>query len=327
MVDETKHGILVEENTTALQLAATISNKIGLVDYSHFALFEIKGEEERCLAPDERPVFISERWSSPQISLKSSVDVSNGSFMENRLMFKKKIFVRDEDEQDVKDHDKVAKHLLYLQAHNSVIEGEYPCSWEDAVRLAVLHTQIIYNDHNPTTHIPGFFGPNIVNFIPKPLLQSKPTKEWEALIFKGHMSKRGLPSEEAETEYLNIVKAWPHYGTKYFKNCRVLSKTKLPQKVMIGVNLDGIVLANNKDKEQMLGTHMYTDLLSWTHSTQNGAANTFTFEVSSNGSDPVKYSFETRHADAINDLVQTYVDVLVYMIKLDIGHETASPRE
>jgi len=235
--------------------------------------------------------------------------------------------VRDEDEQDVKDYDKNAKHLLYLQALNDVITGEYPCSPDDAVKLAALQTQVIYGDHNPANHVPGFFGPNLINYIPKPLIAQKQGKEWETAIFKVHATKKGLPTEEAETEYLNTVKVWPHYGTRYFKNCRVLTKHKLPQKVMIGVNLDGIVLANNKEKDQIISTHLYTDLLSWTTAPQNGAQTAFTFEVSANGSDPVKYSFETRQADAINDLVQSYVDVLIYMIKLDIGHETASPRE
>jgi len=325
MVDETKHGLMIDENTTAQQLAANISQKIGLTDYSHFAIFEVKGDEERCLAPEEKPGYLSDRWS-PQIPLKASVEVGAGSSTENRLVFKKKIFVRDEDEQDVKDFDKVAKHMLYLQAHHSVIDGEYPCSVEDALKLAALQTQVIYGDHNPSNHVPGFFGANVSNFIPKQILPAKSTKEWEALIFKGHMAKKGLPTDEAETEYLNTVKAWPHYGTKYFQNCRLGGKHKLPAKVMIGVNLDGIVLTNNKDKNDILGNYLYTDLLSWTTSSQN-ALSQFSFEVSIGGSDPIKYVFDTKHAEAINDLVQSYVDVLIYMIKLDIGHETVSPRE
>ena len=69
-----------------------------------------------------------------------------------------------------------------------------------------------------------------------------------------------------------------------------------------------------------------SQLLSWS-TTHSGAAGTFSFEVTGPNGEIVKYSFETKHADAINDLVQSYVDVLINMIKLDIGHETASPRE
>lgn len=327
MVDDTKHGFgVTDENTTAAQLIKSIATKIGLKDDNHFALFEIKGEEERCLGPDEKPVMVSDKLST-STSLKNSFEPSS-TVPEQRLVFKKKIFVRDEDELDSREYDYVAKHLLYIQAHHNVIEGEYPCTVEDAWKLGGLQMQVIYGNHNSETHVTGFFGPNLNKFVPKPLLPLKTSKEWETLILKSHSQRKGLPSEDAETEYLNIVKSWSYYGTKYFKNCRTISKNKqLPQKVMIGVNLDGIVLANYKDKEQQFGIYYFTDLLLWT-TTHNGAApGTFTFEVAGPNNEPVKYSFETKHADAINDLVQSYVDVLINMIKLDIGHETASPRE
>jgi len=327
-VDETKHGFVVEENITALQLSKEVAKKIRLTDDSHYAIFETRGVEERCMSPEEKPVLISEKWSPTTTTtvLKNSVDPANNN-AEFRLVFKKKIFTRGEDEPDAKDIDEMDKHMLYIQALHDVIEGEYPCSPEDAVKLAALQTQVIYGDHNATTHVPGFFGASLGSFIPKVLMPQKPAKEWETLIFKAHLGKKGLPAGDAETDYLNIVKAWPHYGTKYFKNCRPLSKNKLPQKVMIGVNLDGIIIANNKDKDQSFNTYFYADLLSWSTSHNNGAQSTFTFEVcSTNNNDATKYVFETRHADALNDLVQSYVDVLIQMIRMDIG-ETTSPRE
>jgi hypothetical protein len=328
MVDETKHGFGVDEHATSAQLIKEVAVKIALKEDQHFALFEVRGDEERCLAADEKPAAVVERWAQLMPStLKNSADPTNNNLGEFRLVFKKKIFVRDEDESDSRDYDKVAKHLLYIQALHSVIEGEYTCTPEDAVKLAGLQMQVIYGNYNASTHMPGFFGQNLSSFVPKPLMPLKPTKEWELLIVASHKIRTGMSSEEAEMEYLNIVKSWPLYGTKYFKNCKLTTKNKLlPQKVNIGVNLDGIVLANHKDKEQQLGVYYFTDLLSWS-TTHNGAQSTFTFEVAGQNNEPVKYTFETKHAEAINDLVQSYVDVLINMIKLDIGHETASPRE
>jgi len=330
MVDETtKHGFVIEEQTTSAQLIKDVAVKIGLKEDNHFALFEVRGEDERCLSPEEKPAAVVDRWAQliPS-SLKSSAEPLSSNLGEFRLVFKKKIFVRDEDEQDTRDYDKVAKHLLYIQALHSVIEGEYQCSPDDAVKLAGLQMQVIYGNYSADTHMPGFFGQNLTSFVPKPLMPLKPSKEWEILILKAHMIRKGMQAEEAETEYLNIVKSWPLYGTKYFKNCKLITKNKqLPQKVNIGVNLDGIVLANYKDKEQQLGVYYFTDLLSWSTTHNSAQSSTFTFEVGGPNCEPVKYSFETKHADAINDLVQSYVDVLINMIKLDIGHETASPRE
>jgi len=314
------YGFGIDTHTTATQLCELAAKKVGLVDHSQFAIYEVKNDEERCLSADDWPCSIVEKWSPASLS-KNGSETSAAS--ESRLVFKKKIFVRDEDEQD-KSCDLAERQMLYIQALHNVIDGEYPCTVEEAEKLAALHTQVTCGDHNPTTHIPGYFGPqNLSNFIPKPLMSLKPTKEWESRIFKLHQNYKGVGGEDAKNMYLSIVKGWSYYGTQYFKNCRNISKSKaLPPKVMIGVNVDGIVLASSKEKKDQVGCFLFTDLISW--SSQNGPCGTFSFECGS-PNDSTKYSFETKYAWAISDLIQSYVDVLVQAIKLDI--ETSSPKE
>lgn len=69
------------------------------------------------------------------------------------FILKKKIYLRDDDREML---DAAAKHHVYLQALWSVIESEYPCTIEDAVRLAGLQVQIVYGDHKPGSHTTGF---------------------------------------------------------------------------------------------------------------------------------------------------------------------------
>jgi len=310
---ESKHGLMVEDTITAAQLVEVTANKVHLNDWSHFAIFENRGDEERCLGVEEKPVFISEKWTT-------SLKTSNDNLIEPKFVFKKKVFLRDEDEFDTVDP--VAKHLSYIQTVHSVIEGEYPCSIEDSIALAGLQTQVIYGAHNPANHVSGFFGQNLKNFVPKLLLPLKPAKEWETLIFKNHVKRLGMSSEDAKSEYLATVKQWPFYGTTYFKGCRTISKSKnIPPKLALGINLDGIVLVSNKDKQQTISQHPFTDLLSW-----NVLQDSFTFEFGTTN-DFTKYSFATTHAHAINDLMQSYVDALLQMIKVEIGNATTSPRE
>lgn len=45
MVDETKHGLMVEESITAMQLVKEVAKKIRLDDDTHFAIFETRGTE------------------------------------------------------------------------------------------------------------------------------------------------------------------------------------------------------------------------------------------------------------------------------------------
>jgi myosin-7 len=86
------------------------------------------------------------------------------------------------------------------------------------------------------------------NFIPKALINSKKPQEWEALILKQHATCRGKSVEDAKTEYLDIVKQWPYYGTTFYPPCKAINCKNLPNKVIIGVNFEGIRLLKSRNK-------------------------------------------------------------------------------
>jgi len=298
MIDEKFKSFAIDENASVDQLRAAVIEKLELVEDGSFALFEKKDDIERCLEPDERPCELVNEWGNAE----KKKDVS-----EPKILFKKKIFLRDDD-REMKDP--IAKHYLYIQALYSVIESEYPCSVDDALILAGLQVQVTYGDHNPSTHVVGFLAHNLHNFIPKQLFPLKSAKEWEALIFKAHARTTGKSADDAKGEYLDIVKLWPYYGTTFYPPCKTVSsgKNKLPAKVVIGVNAEGILLLKAKDKE-LISTHPFTEVCSWASS-----ANTFAFEFGST-SESTKYSFDTKLGAIIASTIQTYIDILVQMLK------------
>lgn len=57
-------------------------------------------------------------------------------------------------------------------------------------QLAGLQVQVVYGDHNPTTHVPGFLTNNkdIANFIPIELYPQRKPAAWEEAILKGQLS-------------------------------------------------------------------------------------------------------------------------------------------
>lgn len=181
---------------------------------------------------------------------------------------------------------------------------------DDALILAGLQVQVTYGDHNPSTHVVGFLAHNLHNFIPKQLFPQKPAKEWESLIFKAHAKTTGKSADDAKGEYLDIVKLWPYYGTTFYPPCKTVSsgRAKLPSKVVIGVNAEGILLLKARDKE-LISTHPFTEVCSWASS-----ANSFGFEYGST-SESTKYSFDTKHGAIIASTIQTYIDILVQMLK------------
>lgn len=69
------------------------------------------------MEPDEKPCELVNEWG-----LNDKEKKKDGS--EPKILFKKKIFLRDDDNEM---KDTVAKHYIYIQALYSVIESEYPC--------------------------------------------------------------------------------------------------------------------------------------------------------------------------------------------------------
>jgi len=220
------------------------------------------------------------------------------------FVFKKKIFLRD-DTNEMKDT--TAKHFVYSQALYSVIESEYPCSQEESIKLAGLQLQITYGDHKPATHNVGFLTQNLKKFIPTDLFSKQKPTEWEAMIFKAHASNTGKTEDESKTEYLDIVKQFPFYGTTFYPPCKSIGNKKLPNKVIIGINAEGILLLK-KDKE-LVSTHPFTEICSWASS-----STTFAFEFGSQ-TESQKYTFETKQGAIIAATIQTYIDILVEILK------------
>jgi myosin-7 len=302
-MDDSIRAFAVEENWTAEQLKATVVERMGMKEDSCFFIFERKDGWERCLEPEEKPCELMTLWGSD-----SNPPPSKGP----AFVFKKKIFLRD-DEREISDL--IAKHHVFIQAQHSVIESEYPCNAEDAVKLAGLQVQIVYGDHKPGTHTVGFLSANLRQFIPKDLFQQKRPNEWETLIFKAHAANSAKSEEDAKTEYLDIVKLWRFYGTTFFPPCKTIGVNKIPNKVIIGVNAEGILLLK-KDKE-LISTHPFTEICSWASS-----STTFAFEFGSQA-ESQKYTFETKQGAIIAATIQTYIDILVQMLKSgeDSGEE------
>jgi len=206
-MDDSCKAFAIDENATTDELRAIVIEKLELKEDSCFALFEKRDDWERCLDGDEKPSEIMQEWGDNQ----------NGAKVKSEnpptFVFKKKIFLRDDDREM---EDEVAKHLLYIQARRSVLQSEYPCGVDEAIQLGGLQVQETYGDHNPAVHVVGFLSNTLKQFVPKHLLPTKRSQEWEQLLFKAHATHVGKSGEDAQTEYLEIVKQWPYYGTTFF---------------------------------------------------------------------------------------------------------------
>lgn len=138
-MDDSSKAFAITPDTDAEEFKQMVIKRIELRALDCFALFEKKDQWERCLDPEERPAELMKEW--------------NHDDKNERFVFKKKIFLKDDDKEM---QDPVAKDLVYIQAVSDVINSQYNVSLEDALRLSGLQVQVVYGDHNPTTHIKGF---------------------------------------------------------------------------------------------------------------------------------------------------------------------------
>jgi len=309
-MDDSCRAFAVEETTTSEQLKATIVERIELKEDACFALFEKKDGWERCLEPEEKPCELMALWTEAVKTPKSKEGKESLKEAPFAFIFKKKIFLRD-DEREMQDP--VARHLVYIQAVYNVVESEFPCSVDDAIKLAALQVQVVYGDHKFGTHVVGFLTQNLKQYLPRELFSTKKPAEWETAIFKAHSQLVGKSAEEAKLDYLDIVKQWPFYGTTLFPPCKSSGKQKTPSKVIIGVNAEGILLLK-KDKD-LVSTHPFTEICSWASS-----STTFAFEFG-NQTESLKYTFETKQGAIIAANIQTYIDILVQMLKNGSGED------
>jgi len=297
-VDESCKTFSIDQNTTAAALRELVVDRIQLKEDACFALFEKKDDWERCLEPEEKPTELQLQWEKEKAERKK-----NDS--EPLFVFKKKIFLKDDDREM---EDPAAKGLIFKQALHSVICSEYPVTIADATKLAGLQCQIVYGDHNSAVHNTAFLVPNIADFIPKNLMGSKRAQEWANTVLEAHESLIGKSSEDAMTEYLNIVKTWGYYGSTFYPPCKSVGNRSLHSKVIIGVNYEGIRLLKPKTKE-VIREYFYTEILSWASS-----SGTFAFEVGTQANSE-KFTFETKQGAIIAATIQTYIDILVQMLR------------
>jgi len=292
-MDSRVKAFAIDTNANAEALLKTVIEKLELKEYHCFAIFEKKDDWERCLDPEEKPSDIMKSWG----------DAKGDNAP--KFVFKKKTFIRHDDrEMD----DPVAKHLLYIQALANVINSEYPCSPEVAIKLAGLQVHIVYGDHNRQVHVPGFLAQNLKDYVPKDLIGQKKMDQWESQIFNEHARHKGKTPDEAKAAYLAITKKWPYYGTTFYPPCKSINNgRKIPNKVIIGVNAEGILLLRPKDKE-LISSHPFTEICSWASS-----STTFAFEFGVQ-TEATKYTFETKQGAIIASTIQTYIDILVEML-------------
>lgn len=286
-------GILAleaESWTTVGDLNLALAERLGIKDPGPFGLCEVNDQdEERVLAPGERALDVISYWETDKRVARRSKDAP--TFW---LVYKVRLFVQ----MDVADD--AAMQLAFHQAVHDVTDSRYPCSQEDAFRLAALQAQEIFGDY-----VSGEdpFGDEMEAFLPAKYYDPSIDAELKFEVGNTYQLLAGYTAHEARANYLDYVQAWKLFGSAYFFVEPQHARAELPPTVVLAVNAKGVIAVDMHSKD-LLAEYPFAEIVNWGHG--NDA---FVVEVG-NLARHAKHTFKTDQGLEIAGLVQDYVQRL-----------------
>ncbi|KAF2078262.1 hypothetical protein CYY_000452 [Polysphondylium violaceum] len=196
-----------------------------------------------------------------------------------------------------------ATHLFYIQAIHNVINSNYPCEEDIALKLASIQLQVSVGDHKAEHQ--SHFKESIDRYIPSHLKSKRKPEEWEALVIPQHTLLRGSDPAQLKRAYLETCQRWTYYGStffdaKYIPTNHSFFQQEFQGKVSLGVNGNGFHIID--PKAMKIVSYHYKDVLVW-----DSTPTSFTIQVNTNKSDPTKvYTFKTRQGELVNDLLHDW---------------------
>eukprot|EP01125_Pyxidicula_operculata_P006605 TRINITY_DN227_c1_g1_i1.p1 TRINITY_DN227_c1_g1~~TRINITY_DN227_c1_g1_i1.p1 ORF type:complete len:2471 (-),score=884.91 TRINITY_DN227_c1_g1_i1:132-7544(-) len=280
LMDETSKVVIIDDSSSVREVCDTIGEKIGLKSAEEFSLRK----------PLEPGMSKAPKWLNEQQTLHEQ-DIAE----DEELVYAKKYFYSD----DVVDKDDpFTLHLLYVEANKSIIEGKYPVTRGDAKDFAALQMQIVYGDHDPNKHKPGFYDKN--SFLPK---QYRKDDKLEKEILRDHKKLVGMKEMNAKYRYVQLVRSLKTYGITFF-DCKEKPRGKKKgARVFIGVTREKICKV---DPETMQTVKEWTieQMRRWSF-----AHGSFTLDFGDYEDDYI--TVETDEGEALSQLIAGYIDIIL----------------
>jgi len=197
-----------------------------------------------------------------------------------------------------------ATHLFYIQAIHNVINSNYPCEEDIALKLASIQLQVSVGD-NKLEH-QNHFKESIDRYIPSHLKSKRKPEEWEALVVPQHTLLRGSDPIQLKKAYLETCQRWTYYGStffdaKYIPTNHSFFQQEFQGRVSLGVNGNGFHIVD--PKAMKIVSFHYKDIIAW-----DSTPISFTIQVNTRvKSEPIKlFTFKTRQGELVNDILHDW---------------------
>ncbi|CAL55645.1 FERM/acyl-CoA-binding protein, 3-helical bundle [Ostreococcus tauri] len=306
-LDGTFEDVSYDITTTVKEVVGELSRAVKLQNYGSFSVFTVRryyGKssplvKEALLSEEHHDVgelaFLSDALGDVR-QMKTEATPSRATSMQTGLLFKKRMF-RETDESIT---EPTFILLSYVQAKHDFLMGNYPLSRDDSALLAALQVQA---EEGPRfVDDPAALGQTLAKYLPRVMVNTRPTEEWSSHIVAQHASVRGLSSEEARQGLLRMIQTLPYGHSVLFRARRVDDPIGLlPGKLMIGVNKRGVHFFRDVPMEYLYTADL-RDIMQF-----GSAPHAVFFKMRVSGALHV-FQFETTDGENICLALQTHIN-------------------
>eukprot|EP01137_Pigoraptor_chileana_P003017 Opistho-2@42620 len=208
--------------------------------------------------------------------------------------------------------DPLAVMLLYEEARYNVLEGNYPCTNEDAYYLAAIILQLQNGEYNPHIHTFQFLEERLLFVLPPHMLSNLRATDWCDRIAKAYLKLQGKRDPEVlHRLFLQYTWQWPFYGATFFygelpPNTALILRDRMNTIVRVAVSAEGVTVIN-EGSNKILHSFVYDDI-AW-DLTETEDAGMLVIEYGPEAS-PQELQILSLQARLMDTIIERCVDIL-----------------
>ncbi|KAL3220022.1 hypothetical protein MRX96_030100, partial [Rhipicephalus microplus] len=300
-MDGNTRTLLADSATTARELCAQLSAKIGLRDQFGFSLYIALFDKVSSLGSGGEHVMdaISQ---CEQYTKEQGAQERNAPW---RLFFRKEIFAPWHDPTQ----DPEATNLIFQQVVRGIKFGEYKCDKEED--LAMIAAQQYYVDHGTELNMETLLA-LLPTYIPDNCLQAsdKALERWAGLVVqalnKSYFFRERVPPLRVKEDVVEYAKLkWPLLFSRFYEALRS-SGPHLPKNdVIIAINWTGVYVVD--EQEQVLLELSFPEITSVaSHKGNRPFLQSFTLSTVRGE----EFTFQSPNSEDVRDLVDFFLEGL-----------------
>lgn len=300
-MDGNTRTLLADSATTARELCAQLSAKIGLRDQFGFSLYIALFDKVSSLGSGGEHVMdaISQ---CEQYTKEQGAQERNAPW---RLFFRKEIFAPWHDPTQ----DPEATNLIFQQVVRGIKFGEYKCDKEED--LAMIAAQQYYVDHGTELNMETLLA-LLPTYIPDNCLQAsdKALERWAGLVVqalnKSYFFRDRVPPLRVKEDVVEYAKLkWPLLFSRFYEALRS-SGPHLPKNdVIIAINWTGVYVVD--EQEQVLLELSFPEITSVaSHKGNRPFLQSFTLSTVRGE----EFTFQSPNSEDVRDLVDFFLEGL-----------------